>query len=144
MKIYLDVCSYNRPFDNLLQDRVRLEAEAVMLILKHCDSGDWVLVGSDVVDLEVSKIKNPLKKEKVIECCKIAKKYITTNEDAVQRSVELQRFGFDLFDSMHIALAEEARADVLISTDDKMINLTKRLNLKVKVANPINWLLEVL
>jgi hypothetical protein len=34
LRIYLDVCCLNRPFDNQVQDRVRLEAEAVLAILK--------------------------------------------------------------------------------------------------------------
>ena len=34
MKIYMDVCSYNRPFDNQEQDRIYLEAEAVLSILR--------------------------------------------------------------------------------------------------------------
>ena len=33
MAIYLDTCCLNRPFDDQTQDRIRLEAEAVILIL---------------------------------------------------------------------------------------------------------------
>ncbi len=32
-QIYLDVCCLNRPFDDQRQDRIRLEADAVLLIL---------------------------------------------------------------------------------------------------------------
>jgi hypothetical protein len=31
MKIYLDNCCLNRPFDDLSQDRVYLEAEAILM-----------------------------------------------------------------------------------------------------------------
>ena len=31
--VYLDVCCLNRPFDDQTQDRIRLESEAVLLIL---------------------------------------------------------------------------------------------------------------
>ena len=144
MRVYLDACSYNRPFDDLSQDRVRLEAEAVLSILRLCRIGDWVLVGSDVVDLEVSKTKNPKRREKVAEYCGIAKEYIVATGEIVQRATELQGHGFRLFDSLHIALAEEAQVDALISTDDKMIKLANRLDLKTVVINPINWFSEVL
>ena len=40
-RVYLDVCCLNRPFDTQEQDRLRLEAEAVLLILKHCEAGEW-------------------------------------------------------------------------------------------------------
>ena len=39
MQIYLDVCCINRPFDDQNQDRIHLEAEAVISILKHIDEG---------------------------------------------------------------------------------------------------------
>ena len=32
MRIYLDVCSFNRPFDDQSQLRIRLEAEAKLKI----------------------------------------------------------------------------------------------------------------
>ena len=144
MRVYLDACSYNRPFDDLLQDRVRLESEAVLAILRLCRMGDWVLVGSDVVDLEISKTRNPKRREKVAEYCEIAEEYFTTTNEVVQRAIELQSYGFKLFDSLHIALAEEAQVDVLISTDDKMIKLANRHDLRVLVVNPLNWFSEVL
>ncbi len=33
MKIYLDVCCFNRPFDDQTQEKIHLEAEAVFIIL---------------------------------------------------------------------------------------------------------------
>ena len=36
LRIYLDVCCLNRPFDEQTQDRVRLETEAILTILSHC------------------------------------------------------------------------------------------------------------
>jgi hypothetical protein len=39
--VYLDVCCLNRPFDDQTQDRIRLEAEAIVLILEHIIRGDW-------------------------------------------------------------------------------------------------------
>ena len=42
MKVYLDVCCLNRPYDDQTQDRVHLECEAVLLILSRLDKqADW-------------------------------------------------------------------------------------------------------
>ncbi len=41
VKVYLDVCCLNRPFDDQRQSRIRLESEAVLLILARCKSGEW-------------------------------------------------------------------------------------------------------
>ena len=55
MKIYMDVCCLCRPFDDRTQDRIRIESEAVLTILSRC-SEDWILVGSEAIDFEVSSI----------------------------------------------------------------------------------------
>lgn len=49
--IYLDVCCLNRPFDDQTQERIFLEAEAIRLILARCQSGEWQLLGSEVMDV---------------------------------------------------------------------------------------------
>jgi len=41
MKIYLDACCLNRPFDEQSQERIRMEAEAVLIILNHLYNHEW-------------------------------------------------------------------------------------------------------
>ena len=53
-RIYLDVCCLNRPFDDQRQDRIRLEAEAVLSILGRCEAGTWQWLSSAVVEAEVN------------------------------------------------------------------------------------------
>jgi hypothetical protein len=53
MRIYLDVCCLNRPFDDQSQERIRLEAEAVLLILRRIKAGEWQWIGSPVVTAEI-------------------------------------------------------------------------------------------
>jgi len=40
--VYLDVCCLNRPFDDQTQDRIHLESEAVLLILKHIENEETI------------------------------------------------------------------------------------------------------
>ncbi|MCI8550921.1 MAG: type II toxin-antitoxin system VapC family toxin [Lachnospiraceae bacterium] len=46
------------------------------------------------------------------------------------------------FDSLHIAAAEEAKADVLLTTDDKLEKIAGKLELKVRVMNPLKFAWE--
>lgn len=41
MKIYIDVCCLNRPFDDQAQDRIHLEAEAILAVLNHSRTSGW-------------------------------------------------------------------------------------------------------
>ena len=47
---WLDACWLNGPSDDQRQDRIRLEAEAVLLILGRCEAGTWQWLSSAVVE----------------------------------------------------------------------------------------------
>jgi len=57
-KVYFDVCCLNRPFDDQTQDRIRLEAEAVIAIMGHIEAGDYHWLSSEVVDKEIQQNPN--------------------------------------------------------------------------------------
>jgi hypothetical protein len=65
MKIYLDVCCLNRPFDDPSQMRVHLEAEAVLVIIKQVEQAEWTWVSSDAVVYEISKTPNEDRRERL-------------------------------------------------------------------------------
>jgi len=146
MKVYLDVCCFNRPFDDHAQDRVRLESEAVLTILEHTQSGMWAIIGSEVIDIEISKIPDDDLRCKVNILTGMKQKFITVNNDVEIRAKELEKLGFKSFDALHIACAEKGDADILLTTDDIFLSkaLQSRNILKVRVENPLRWLMEVM
>jgi hypothetical protein len=54
MKIYLDNCCFNRPFDSQSQARIRLETEAKLRIQERVVRGELELVWSYMLDYESS------------------------------------------------------------------------------------------
>ena len=62
MLLYLDMCSLQRPLDELSQLRVRLEAEAIVAILALCNSKQASLVSSDALEFESRKNSDPVRK----------------------------------------------------------------------------------
>jgi hypothetical protein len=73
MLIYLDVFCLNRPFDDQTQDRIRLEAEAVLLILERCQAGEWRLLSSEAVDYGISRIPDVDRRRKVFHLASVAR-----------------------------------------------------------------------
>ena len=67
MRIYLDVSCLNRPFDDQTQSRIRLESEAVILILEGIDAGRWEEVSSRMAELEVRAIRDEIRRRRVAE-----------------------------------------------------------------------------
>ena len=51
-----------------------------------------------------------------------------------------------LYDALHLACAEQATVDIFLTTDDRVLRIATRYTaqLKVRVANPLDWLLEVI
>jgi len=143
-KIYLDVCCLNRPFDDQHQDRIRLESEAVVIILTYVEAQSWTLVGSEVIDFEISRIPDEEKRQKVMILSGMAKEYILVTEDIERRAIELVEYGFRPYDALHIACAEKANVDVFLTTDDKLLRKAKSVRLAVDVKSPIEWVLEVI
>jgi len=143
-KIYLDVCCLNRPFDDQSQDRIRLEAEAVIIILARIEAKNWTLIGSEIIDFELSRIPDEEKRQKVKILSTLAEDYIVVTEEVEKRAIELEGLGFGSYDALHIACAEKARADIFLTTDDKLLRKAKNTKLDVKVKSPIQWILEVI
>ena len=144
MIIYMDCCCLNRPFDNQLQDKIRLESDAVIAILSKCSNGEWQLVGSDALCLEISKTPDLIRKNQVMDLYRVVGGKIKLNDTIKSRAHELLSSGFKAFDSLHAASAEYGKADVLLTTDKRFINAAKRCDLAIRVENPLNWFMEVL
>ena len=65
MKIYLDNCCYNRLFDDRSNIKNYLEREAILIIMQKAYDGEEEIIGSDILDIEISKIINAEKRNDV-------------------------------------------------------------------------------
>lgn len=144
MRIYLDVCSLNRPFDDHAQDRVRLESEAVLTVLSRAETENWILLTSEVVDIEIYKMPDDNRRQRVSILSSTSQSYIVVDEETEKRATELEALGFKSFDALHIACAEKGRADVLLTTDDDLLRKASQRKdvLKTRLENPVRWLME--
>jgi hypothetical protein len=143
-RIYLDACCLNRPFDDQAQERIRLEAEAVILILSRLQQRDWHWLGSEVLHLEIEQIPDVERSTRVWGLLGAVHSIVRLENRVVKRGQELQDIGFHAMDAMHLASAEVGNADVFLTTDDRIIRLAGRFSrqLRVEVKNPLTWLRE--
>ena len=145
VKIYLNVSCLNRPFDDQTQARIQLEANAVTLILKRIDEGLWNQVSSEIATIEIGAIDDRERQARVRMLLPEAKRILELNSLIFARAGELEKLGFKPADALHVAAAEEAGADALLSCDDRLCRLSQRqrARLKTRVANPLDWLKEM-
>lgn len=142
MKIYLDNCCYNRPFDDQSQSRIQVEALAVLYILMEAEKGRNIILGSDILDYEIDQMSVHDRKIKATLLASIASEHIELT-DAIQARANdyVQASNIHAMDSLHLASAESANADYLLTVDDKFIGNAGTLDISVKVMNPVNFLI---
>lgn len=120
------------------QARIRLEAEAVLLILARCESGSWAWVSSEVVRSEIARTPDPERRRRVQLVAAHSSTHVHVEASEVERACELVSWGFSAYDALHLACAERGGADVFLTTDDKLLNkaTAHAQSLRVRVDNP--------
>jgi predicted nucleic acid-binding protein len=135
-RLYLDNCSFNRPYDDQSVLKNYLEAEAKTFIQKEIINGIYELVWSYVMDYEISF--NPFfdRKKQIMKWKKIAKIDIDVSEKIEIMANEIMKNKLKAKDSLHIACAIEAACEYFITTDRKILN--KSIN-NITIVNPIDF-----
>lgn len=145
LKIYLDNCCYNRPFDDLKQEKIMMEASAIQIILKKYLDNVLVIYKSMAIDFEIDQISSESKKRQVEDLYDTMDlKDIPFSVQVEERAIELKKYNIKDMDALHIAFAESVNLDYFITTDRLLINAAKRAQLKIKVMNPITFIMEVM
>jgi predicted nucleic acid-binding protein len=151
MRIYLDNCCYNRPFNDFSQERIRLEGQAVLKILVRAYLGWDEIVGSEAVDFEIRNIASVHKRLLVEAVYSSIRRHVVYTPEIIKRAQEIRsQSNIRTLDSLHIACAQSAEVEVLLTTDDRLERACRRLELtrvpavpKLRVMNPVNYIKEL-
>ncbi len=146
MKVYLDLCVYNRPFDDQTNERVFIEARAFYIVIKWLEEGKIISIHSDALEYENGLTLNPDRKGRVKSYLSLSKEYIKLSGFSIKRANEIINLGFRGMDALHIAMAEEGKAHYFITCDDGIIDMAEKNQerLKVKVCSILEFLEEVM
>ncbi|MFO7889289.1 MAG: PIN domain-containing protein [bacterium] len=142
MKIYLDNCCFNRPFDDQRQIRIRIETEAKLYIQEKIIHNEIKLVWSYILEYEnecnpFEERKNAIKKWRSIASINISEKNEIINE-----AKKLKNTGVKSKDALHIACAVSAKCDYFITTDEEIINKLQKYD-KIGILNPVSLINKI-
>ena len=139
MKIYLDNCSFNRPFDDQAQIRIRIEAEAKLYLQTLIDQGKLELAWSYILDYE--NMANPYEFRQLVikKWKKKATVNIHENESVLNYAEQLVKKDLKAKDALHIASAIEAGCTYFITTDDKILNKNSTIK-SIEIISPVEML----
>ena len=94
MRLYLDACCLNRPFDDQSQLRVRLETVAVLTILQLCEAGVHEWIGSTVLRHELGKTPDDKRRQRTTDLLEMASEIAEAAPADRTRAGELELLGF--------------------------------------------------
>ncbi|MCL2513461.1 MAG: hypothetical protein FWF08_06130 [Oscillospiraceae bacterium] len=140
LKIYLDNCCYNRPFDDLSFERNRLEANAKIFIQSLVKYKSVMLYYSFMSQIEVDD--NPFEENKacilnfINENASgfIGKNHFTEIEELAAKIINT---GIKKKDATHLACAILAKCNYFITTDDRVL---KYKTDEIEIVNPIKFI----
>lgn len=141
MKIYLDNCCYNRPFDDQSQIKIHLESQAKLYIQAKIKEGFYDLVWSYILDYENGKNPYEEKRLAIAPWRTIASSYIAEETEDILTFAELLTLkGIKTYDALHISCAVSAHCEYYLTTDKKLLNTPIP---EIKIVNPIVFVNEM-
>lgn len=144
MRIYLDLCVYNRPFDDQRQSRIVIETLEFIFLLSKAVRGEISFVNSFVLEDENSNNPYIDRKNIIGDILKIASKYIDYDKNIEKRAKAIEKLGIMGIDALHIACAEKSKSDFFVTCDDILVKKCKTNEkiIKLKVETLMKFVTE--
>lgn len=145
MRIYLDCCCLQRPSDDQKQPRIRVETEAVLVILAQVQSGDITLLNSEALDYELGRIPDVARRSEAMTLLSLAAERLVITKEMELLSDLLEKDGIRAMDAVHLAMASCAGADFFVTCDDKLLAKSRiSTHLRCQVVSLLGIIAEIL
>lgn len=141
LRIYLDNCCFNRPYDDQTQHKILIETESKLKIQQMIYESEIELIWSYMIDFENGENPNEIVRSAIFEWKSLSICDIIESEKLLKKAEKIQGYGIDNKDAVHIACAIEGKADIFFTTDIDIIKKGKNIN-EIKVLNPVQYFIE--
>jgi predicted nucleic acid-binding protein len=141
MKIYLDNCCFNRPFDDQSQLRIKLESEAKLKIQDDIRAQRIQLVWSYILDFENDNNPYDERRRQISEWKIYSVSDVQENAEIVNKAKDLTNIGLSKLDALHIACAIFSQCEYFLTTDDKVLR-NDSLVQELKIVDPFLFIKE--
>lgn len=142
MRVYLDMCCYNRPYDDQSQIKVSLETQAKLHIQDLIQSKQLELVTSYMLRYECGQNPYEMRRKAIMQFVDAhAVAYVgAERKDKIEEmAAEIMATGIKYKDACHVASAIYAQCEYFISTDARLL---KYKTDKIKMVTPTEFVTE--
>jgi predicted nucleic acid-binding protein len=141
MLIYLDNCSFNRPYDDQSHANIFLETQAKLFIQENILLGKYQLIWSYILQFENEQNPYINHKHEIRKWKKQASHLVCASPEIVKQAITYQSIGLHAKDALHCACAVSVRADYFITTDKQLIKVARKIT-ELNVINPLTFIQE--
>lgn len=137
IRIYLDNCCFNRPYDDQTQLSISLETQAKLRIQHEIKQGRFELADSYILRYENGENPYQIRRESTNEFLdKNGKHYVPASMESVirEKAAEIMQSGVKFKDACHIACAIYAGCAYLVTTDKRMQRYESDL---IEIIDPV-------
>jgi hypothetical protein len=121
MRVYLDLCVIQRPFDDAGQQVIRDERDALFKILSMIEKGSIELVGSFALEFENDANHDPDRRQHTERVLALASSRVPPDRTVEVRTQIYTAAGIRTWDAAHLASAVEAGADFFCTCDHRLL-----------------------
>ncbi len=143
MRLYLDLCALKRPFDDQSLERVTLETQALFSIVGRIDDRRDTMVWSTALTLENDADPDDERRLEVAKYAARADDVVAVTSTVESRIRTLVADGLGTLDAAHLAFAEAAGCEVLVTCDDRFAHRARRTSTLIRVLTPIEYMSEI-
>jgi predicted nucleic-acid-binding protein len=139
LRIYLDNCCFNRPYDDQSNLKVEIETKAKLFIQQQIATGNIELVWLYILEYENGKNPYIEKKSAIAAWRPLSVMYVDESEQLILLAEKIADTGVKTSDSLHVAAAIMADCDYFITTDRRII---KHQSERIKITDPTTFIHE--
>jgi len=140
MRIYLDNCCFNRPYDDQSQPRVRFETQAKLHIQRMVFEREIELVWSYVLKFENSRNPFEAKRRAVARWELLSSSFVAMSEEIVANAEKITTTGVKSTDALHVACAIAGNCDYFITVDKRLLAYRDS---RINICNPIEFFNQI-
>jgi len=139
--IYLDYNCFQRRFDDPSQIKIQLEALACEEIFLRAEIDEIQLAWSFMHEDETLLCPFPNRLNVAFILSNLGKMRSGPEEQIYESALEFQRRSkMTSKDAIHLACALFMKADYFLSCDNRLVSQAKKLGLKMKILNPVDYI----
>ncbi len=141
MRLYLDNCCFNRPFDDQSFLSIRLETEAKLEIQEKIRSNQFSLGWSYILDFENNVNPFDDRRIEIQKWKELADSFVSETLEILKRMEHLTSVGLKAIDALHVACAVSLECENFLTVDKGILRKKYRIS-EITLTNPVNFVID--